>query len=87
MMSGHQAGEIAEVVEKLATRNHFHSHGSVIDADEALAMGLAIDKLAPKDEIWERFWLLRCMYAHDVRQANLVKVFEGRFISNSFKAP
>lgn len=85
MMAERTPEEIAVVIEKLATRNHFHSHGSVIDADEALRLGLKIERLAPDDALWERFWLLRCMYAHDLRHANLVKIFEGRFISNAIK--
>ena len=85
MLNGRQSSEVAELVEKLATRNHFHSHGSVMDADEAIALGLTVEKLGPNDPLWERIWLLRCMYAHDLKRANLVKIFEGRFISNSFK--
>lgn len=85
MMKGRQSAEIADLVEKLATRNHFHSHGSVMDADEALALGLAVEKLDSTDALWERLWLLRCMYSHDMKRANLVKVFEGRLVSNSFK--
>ncbi len=85
MMSHRQANEVAETVEKLATRNHFHSHGSVIDAVEAKALGLSVDELVANDPLWERFWLLRCMYAHDLKQGRLVKIFEGRFISNSFQ--
>lgn len=86
MMKGKAAEEIMALVEKLATRNHFHSHGSVIDADEAATLGLNIEKHGASDDLWERFWLLRCLYAHDLKRANLVKIFEGRFISNSFKA-
>lgn len=86
MMQGKTQQEIEDVVLKLATRNHFHSHGSVIDADEALALGLTITKLPIGDPVWERLWLLRCLYAHDMKATNLVKIFEGRFVSNSLKA-
>lgn len=85
MMNGRPEAEITDVVRKLASRDTFHSHGSVIDADEATALGLNIEKLTAKDPLWERFWLLRCMYAHDLKHANFVKTFEGRFISNSFR--
>ncbi len=77
---------IEDTVNKLATRDHFHSHGSVIDADEAAALSLNIRRLDVNDELWQRIWLLRCMYAHDMRQAGLVKIFEGAVLSNSLKA-
>lgn len=77
--------EIDEVVNKLATRDHFHSHGSVIDADEAAALHLNVNKLDVHDELWQKIWLLRCMYAHDLRQSGLIKFFEGAFISNGLK--
>jgi ClpP class serine protease len=86
MMSKATSQEIDEVVEKLATRDHFHSHGSVIDSDEAAAMGLVVQKLPSSDELWQRVWLLRCMYAADIRSAKLIKVFEGRQVSNSIRA-
>jgi hypothetical protein len=85
MMKGRQAHEIASAVDMLATRDHFHSHGSVIDAKEASALGLSIDCLGAEDDLWKRLWLLRCMYSHDLKHGNLVKIFEGRFVSNSFK--
>jgi len=86
MMAGRPAADIQQLVNKLATRDHFHSHGSVIDATEAKALGLDIVELVLGDDLWERLWLLRCMYAHDLKQSGLVKIFEGRFISNAFRA-
>jgi len=86
MMREKSPGEIEDVVNKLATRELFHSHGSVIDADEAAALGLRIHRLSDNDDLWKRFWLLRCMYAYDARKAQLVKIFEGRKISNSLRA-
>lgn len=85
MLKGRDAGEIGSIVGKLAGRDHFHSHGSVIDADEAAKLELRIVKLEPDDHLWQCVWLLRCMYAHDLRQNGLVKVFEGRKISNTLK--
>ncbi|MDP9412716.1 MAG: hypothetical protein M3Q08_01205 [Pseudomonadota bacterium] len=86
MLKGRSEGEIGEMVDKLAGRDHFHSHGSVIDAEEAAALGLRIRLLPLDDHLWQCIWLLRCMYAHDLRHQNLVKVFEGRKISNALRA-
>lgn len=83
MMSGSTSVVIDEVVEKLATRDHFHSHGSVIDSSEAVALGLRIEKLSGDDPLWQRVWLLRCMYANDLRTSRLIKIFEGHRVSNS----
>lgn len=84
MMKGSTPEEVEAVVNKLATRDVFHSHGSVIDAGEAASLGLHIERLAVGDDLWEQLWLLRCMYAYDMQRAHLVKIFEGRKVSNSF---
>lgn len=85
-MMKNEAARVAEVVDKLATRDHFHSHGSVIEAAEAKEMGLNVALLKQDTDLWQRFWLLRCMYAFDLRRAGLIKIFEGRQISNSLQA-
>lgn len=78
-------GAIAEVVSKLASRDHFHSHGSVIDAREAKILGLKVNYMESDNEFWKLLWLLRCMYAHDLRAAGVIKIFENGRISNSLK--
>jgi hypothetical protein len=85
MLGDKSPAEIEDVVNKLATRDHFHSHGSVIDAREAKALGLEVEALSSGDPVWERFWLLRCLYSRDMRLQGLIKIFEGRFISNAFR--
>lgn len=85
MMKGQPDAEIKKVVTKLATRNHFHSHGCVIDHDEAKSLGLSVDVLAPTDELWQRLWLLRCMYAHDSKMAKVAKIFESGMVGLSIK--
>lgn len=87
MLAGRSEEEIAEVIDKLAGRDHFHSHGSVIDADEAAELGIVVTKLEPNDQLWQALWLLRCMYAYDLQQHGLIKVFEGRKVSNTLQAP
>ncbi|WP_205944421.1 SDH family Clp fold serine proteinase [Pelagibius litoralis] len=78
MMNGKDPQHIAEVVEKLATGNTYFSHGSAIDHREASQLGLNVEHLQSEDELWQRIWLLYCMYEHDVRAAEYLKVFEGR---------
>jgi hypothetical protein len=87
MVKGKSEAEIDQVVQALSSRVQYPSHGSVIDADEAARLGLSVTKLAPDDELWQRIWLLRCMYEHDARRAGALKIFEGASISNSLRAP
>lgn len=86
MMNGNLQ-QVDDVVHKLSTRDYYFSHGSVIDHREAKALGLNITYLPPEDEIWKRLWLLYCMFEHDCRTANYMKVFEGRARSTAIAAP
>ncbi len=86
MMAGKQAAEIEATVNAISSRAHYHSHGSVIDADEAERINLKVTKLTTNDELWQRFWLLRCMYDHDAKSTQTLKFFEGPAISNRLRA-
>jgi hypothetical protein len=79
--------QLDEIVEKLATRDVYHSHGSVIDHSEAQALGLTVEILEPSDPTWKKLWLLRCMYQADAPAKRLGKIFEGERISSSVAAP
>jgi len=78
MMNGRSIGEIDDVVQKLSSRDVYFSHGTAIDHAEALALGLKVEYLPPGDDLWERIWLLHCMYDHDCRKSHLLKIFEGQ---------
>jgi Serine dehydrogenase proteinase len=83
MMKANTAAEIEDTIEKLATKNTYHSHGSSIDADEAKLLKLAVKKLQPCDQLWKQIWLLRTMYQHDCGQHGYSKLFEGSSISSA----
>lgn len=87
MMHGKDPQEIKSVVQKLSSRETYASHGSVIHHREASALGLTIEYLPPGDPVWERLWLLYCMYEADCRKARYLKVFEGRARSTAIAAP
>lgn len=87
MMKGRSSQDIQTVVEHLSTRNHYPSHGSVIDMQEARRLGLDIIMHSDDDDLWQRIWLLRCMYEHDANRAGAIKIFEGPYLSNSLKPP
>jgi hypothetical protein len=39
------------------------------------------------DELWQRVWLLRRMYAHDLTRAGALTIFEGPSVSNTLRKP
>src|ERR1700733_15948244 len=75
MLRGAAPQRISEVVDHLATRDRFHSHGSVLDAREASERGLNVRELPHTDELWQKFWLLRTMYSYDCERNGLAKMF------------
>lgn len=77
MLAGKKPAEIAAIVGKLATRDHYASHGSVIDVHEAIQLGLVVEELPVEDEIWQKLWLLRTMYAYDCPRSGYAKIFES----------
>lgn len=83
MMKGCEPNKISELVDQLATRNRFHSHGSVLDATEASELGLKVLNLSHTDKLWQKFWLLRTMYAYDCTRNGHAKMFEGEYVSNA----
>ncbi len=87
MLQGKPEAEIENVVASLCTRDKYFSHGSVIDHREAKQLGLAIEYLAPDSEVWQRLWLLYCMYDFDSRRSSYLKVFEGNSRSAAIAIP
>jgi hypothetical protein len=49
-----------EVATELNNVQHYLSHGAVIDADQAIKIGLKVEKLGPHDDLWEAYWRLYC---------------------------
>lgn len=87
MLAAKTEAEIKEVVKKLSSRDHYHSHGSVIDHGEAKDLGLNVKHHSPTDDLWRMIWLLRCMYDHDARVGGFSKVYESAdHVSHAIKA-
>lgn len=86
MMSSKSDQEISDVVNKLASRDQYHSHGSVIDGNEAKSLGLNVTSLNPDDILWQKIWLLRTMYAYDCGRNGHAKLFEGTLVSAAISA-
>lgn len=87
MMKDAEQANIDDLVQRLASRDQYHSHGSVIDASEAQRLGLAVELLEPADALWQQFWLLRTMYSHDSMVHGYAKVFESERVSSPIVMP
>jgi hypothetical protein len=77
MMKGKTDAEVDDVINKISSSTGYKSHGAVIDYSEAQQLGLAVDYLAPDNDLWQRLWLLYCLYDYDTKAKNLGKIFEG----------
>jgi hypothetical protein len=83
MMKALNPMDVDTVVDKLASRGLYHSHGSVIDVNEAINLGLSVKNIDSKDPLWQRIWLLRTMYSYDCGRNGYSKIFEGHRVSSS----
>lgn len=76
---------INETIDRIATRDHYHSHGSVISATEAQNLNLKVNFMTPDSDLWKRIWLLRSMYQFDCAHLGYSKIFETARISSFVK--
>jgi hypothetical protein len=83
MLKGKADDDIKKLVEKLATKSSYASHGSAIDSKEARALGLEVTEVDAADPFWERIWLLRTMYAYDCPRNGYSKLFESSRVSSA----
>lgn len=86
MMSDRSEQDIADTVEIIATRKRFHSHGSVLDMNEAASLGFKVNIVGNDSQLWKAIWLLRTMYAYDAPRNGHAKIFEGALISSAVQA-
>ena len=87
MLKGAEDKLIDDLIGKIATRDVFHSHGSVINSEEATKLGLKIKFHTGDDPLWAKFILLRAMYQFDCREQKYLKIFEGNQVSLVVNAP
>jgi len=86
MMKGVDEATVDNTVSILSSRQRFHSHGSVVDVQEAKNLGLAVTHVSHDDLLWQKIWLLRSMYAYDAPRNGHVKIFEASKISTAVAA-
>lgn len=83
MMKEFDTAKIDETINMIATRDHYHSHGSVIDAKEAIKLNLSVTEFTQDNLIWQKIWLLRTMYSYDCGQNGYAKLFESSKVSTA----
>lgn len=67
----------ADIAKSLADNQQWLSHGAVIDADEAKALGLNVKHLEHDDPLWQQIWRLYCRYFTDAQAEGYEKIFES----------
>ena len=77
MLKGKEEKVVENIVKKISSPTSWSSHGSVIDFSEAEHMGLTVKLLKSDDALWQKIWLLYCMYRFDMKAAGFVKIQEG----------
>lgn len=77
MMKDRDTADIDIAIQQLATRDVYHSHGSVIDHKEAAKLGFHVTYLDENSKLWKKFWLLRAMYQYDCPLGGYAKMFES----------
>lgn len=87
MMKEFDPAKIDETINMIATRDHYHSHGSVIDAKEAIKLNLNVTEFTQDNVIWQKIWLLRTMYSYDCGQNGYAKLFESNKVSTAVSVP
>ena len=83
MMKNFSKEDISKTIDLIATRDHYHSHGSVIDSKEAKKLNFNVIEFAQNELIWQKIWLLRTMYSYDCGQNGYSKLFESSKVSTA----
>jgi hypothetical protein len=73
--------EASGIAEQLTDIDKYPNHGAVIDWKEASDLGLKVTYLNQDDQQWQAFWRLFCMYDVDLRNKEIVKIFETNKVS------
>lgn len=69
--------ELQQTLNKLSSATQYNSHGAVIDFSEAKELGLNVEWMDPKSDLWRAVWLLYCLYDHDTKSSDLGRIVEG----------
>jgi hypothetical protein len=65
------------IAAALLDPNRWPSHGQMICAEDAIEIGMTVDRKAPDDEEWQLFWQLYCYQRLDLNAST--KFFESSY--------
>ncbi|AUS09815.1 hypothetical protein C1X05_13960 [Laceyella sacchari] len=72
------------IAETLTNIEKYPNHGSVINYQEARAIGLKITYMPYNDEVWQAIWRLYTRYLVYMREKTAIKIFESTSSSVMF---
>lgn len=80
LKTGMMAGQpVTAPVSSLMNIDRWHTHGHVISAEAAEAIGLTVIREPPDDPVWVKYWKLYCLQRLVVGDDK--KLFESDFVS------
>jgi ClpP class serine protease len=84
LQRGMKVANFTKVAGELIDTKRWLSHGKMISAQDAKQIGLEVDYLEPKSEVWQPYWRLYCLQRLAVRDRE--KLFESNYVSQVFEA-
>jgi hypothetical protein len=73
-----------QIAETLINIDKYPNHGSVINYEEAKAIGLNVIYKPFNDPVWQAYWLLYTKYLVMMREKSGIKIFESNTSSVMF---
>lgn len=71
---------VTEIAGKLSSNQNWLSHGAVINASDASAVGLRVDYRDEHEDVWQAYWRLYCELRLSLN-SNTEKIFESDYAS------
>lgn len=72
-------GRYTAIAAALMDTNRFPAHGQMISSEDAKELGLEVEYLGPKEEMWRKMWRLYCLQRLAVKDRE--KLFESAYAS------
>lgn len=82
MFQNNPNGNFSQTAADLIDNKKWQSHGQMIGADDALQIGLEVEKLDPSSEIWRNYWQLYCLQRFALKDGE--RLFESDYVSLAF---
>jgi hypothetical protein len=76
------SGNFTQTAADLIDNKKWQSHGQMIGADDALQIGLEVEKLDCSSEIWRNYWQLYCLQRFALKDGE--RLFESDYVSLAF---